>query len=53
MYGVDVVLRAGQMSNTTLVTAASVDNESGVATLQFRSAQVRWQAAVIRSKSSC
>ncbi|KAI3436428.1 hypothetical protein D9Q98_005845 [Chlorella vulgaris] len=39
MYGVDVVLRAGQMSNTTLVTAASVDNESGVATLQFRSAQ--------------
>lgn len=34
-------MRSGQLSNTTLVTAAAVDEQSGVATLQLRTSKVR------------
>lgn len=40
LYAIDVVLRSGQLSNTTLVTAASVDDQAGVATVQLRTSQV-------------
>jgi hypothetical protein len=39
LYAVDLVLRAGQLSNTTLVTAASVDDEARVATLQLKTSK--------------
>ncbi|KAL4436813.1 hypothetical protein ABPG75_003952 [Micractinium tetrahymenae] len=38
-YAVDVALRSGQLSNTTLVTEASVDSQAGVATLQLKASK--------------
>lgn len=48
LYGVDLVLRAGQLSQTTLVTAASVDNEAGVATIQLKTSKVPGQLALTK-----
>jgi hypothetical protein len=39
LYAVDLVLRAGQLSNTTVVTGATVDNEAGVATVQLKASR--------------
>lgn len=40
LYAADLALRAGQMSNITTVTAASVDEDSKVATLLLRADKV-------------
>ncbi|KAI7839460.1 hypothetical protein COHA_006861 [Chlorella ohadii] len=39
LYAADLALRSGQLSNTTLVTASSVDEQAGVATLQLRASK--------------
>ncbi|KAL4432588.1 hypothetical protein ABPG77_000525 [Micractinium sp. CCAP 211/92] len=39
LYAVDVALRSGQLSNTTLITGASVDTQAGVATLQLKASK--------------
>lgn len=41
LYGVDLVLRAGQLCNVTAVVAASVDEAAGTATLQLQADKVR------------
>lgn len=40
LYAADLALRSGQLMNTTLVTGASVDDQSGVATLQLKTSKV-------------
>lgn len=58
LYAADLVLRAGQMANVTTVTAAAVDEQSGVATLVLRADEVRppvkcllqQQAAAVRGR---
>lgn len=36
LYAVDLVLRAGQLQQTTLITGATVNEDAGVATLQLK-----------------
>lgn len=40
LYAVDLVLRSGQLGQTTLITGAAVDDEAGVATVQLQVSQV-------------
>ena len=40
LYAVDLTCRAGQLSNTTVITAAAVDKDTGVATVQFKASKV-------------
>lgn len=41
LYAADLALRAGQLANTTTVTAANVEEHAAVATIQMKADKVR------------
>ncbi|PSC74273.1 Superoxide-generating NADPH oxidase heavy chain subunit B [Micractinium conductrix] len=54
LYAADLALRAGQLTNTTLVTAAAVDDEAGMGTVQLRTSQAsRLGDVIARAMKGC